>query len=319
MAEEPASRSRWSTALVSFFGGPFGGFLWIGSGKLAVASLIVLGLAGLLACYIGFPVFGDLGSGGLAPANFAGLAVAVLSVALVVPFAGRFRPVKWYAHGLSVLVLVFLTGYMAAFVIRSFLFQPFSISSTSMLPTLERGDYLLVSKFAYGYSRYSVPFSLLPVTGRVLAAEPQRGDVVVFRFPSDPHIDFIQRIVGMPGDTIQMINGILHINGTAVELQDVGPFASDEFSEKTARLQRETLPNGVSHFVVDLMDGSTGDNTRAWLVPEGHYFVLGDNRDNSSDSRFKVGFVPSENLVGRAERLYWNSRGLDYGRRQIVR
>ncbi len=188
-----------------------------------------------------------------------------------------------------------------------------------MLPTLERGDYLFVSKFAYGYSRYSVPFSLLPITGRVLAAQPQRGDVVVFRFPPDPDIDYIQRIVGMPGDTIQMVNGILHINGAAVGLQDVGPFASDAFSEKTARLQRETLPNGVSHFVVDLMDGSTGDNTPALVVPEGCYFMLGDNRDNSADSRFDVGFVPFENLVGKAERLFWNSRGIDYTYRQIVR
>lgn len=319
MVEEPASRSRWSTALVSFFGGPFGGFLWIGSGKLAVASLIAIVLVGLLACYIGFPAFGALGSSGLGPANLTSLAVSVLSVAIVVPFTGRFRPVKWYARGLSVLGLVFLASYLVAFVIRSFLFQPFSIPSTSMLPTLERGDYLFVSKFAYGYSRYSVPFSLLPITGRVLAVQPQRGDVVVFRFPPHPDIDYIQRIVGMPGDTIQMVNGILHINGAAVGLQDVGPFASDAFSEKTARLQRETLPNGVSHFVVDLMDGSTGDNTPALVVPEGHYFMLGDNRDNSADSRFDVGFVPFENLVGKAERLFWNSRGMDYSRRQIVR
>nr|WP_149791924.1 signal peptidase I [Mesorhizobium sp. NFR06] len=239
----------------------------------------------------------------------------ILWVALVVPFAPRFQPDKWYAHGVGVLVLVFLSSPVAALVVRSFLFQPFSISSSSMTPTLQEGDYLFVSKTAYGYSRYSVPFKLLPIEGRMFGAEPKRGDVAVFKFPPNPSADYIQRIVGLSGEKIQMVDGVLLINGVAVGLEDAGTFA---YEGKPARLQRETLPGGVSHLVLDLTDNSTGDNTRVFEVPEGHYFVLGDNRDNASDSRFTVGFVPYENLVGKAVRLFWNSNGVDYVARQIV-
>ncbi|WP_245475887.1 signal peptidase I [Mesorhizobium sp. M7A.F.Ca.US.006.01.1.1] len=211
-------------------------------------------------------------------------------------------------------MLVFLT-YPAVFAVRSFLFQPFSISSGSMVPTLQEGDYTFVSKFAYGYSRYSVPFNLLPIEGRTYGAEPKRGDVVAFKFPPDPSVDYIQRIVGLPGDRIQMVDGVLHINDVAVGLEEAGTFS---YEERPAKLQRETLPGGVSHFVLDLSDNSIGDNTRVFDVPEGHYFVLGDNRDNASDSRFKVGFVPYENLVGKTVRLFWNSQGTDYSSRQTL-
>nr|WP_246680148.1 signal peptidase I [Mesorhizobium sp. B2-8-9] len=241
----------------------------------------------------------------------------VLSAALVAPFANRFTPNRWYAHGGVVLALAILTSLIAALVIRTLLFQPFTIPSSSMNPTLQNGDYLFVSKFAYGYSRYSIPFELLPIEGRVFGAEPKRGDVVVFKFPPDPSIDYIQRIVGLPGEKIQMIDGVLHIDNVAVGLEDAGTFAYEE-SSRPAKLRRETLPGGVVHFVLDLTDNSVGDNTRAWIVPPGHYFVLGDNRDNASDSRFRVGFVPYENLVGKAARLFWNSRGLDYASRQVV-
>ncbi|WP_246671591.1 signal peptidase I [Mesorhizobium sp. B2-4-12] len=246
----------------------------------------------------------------------SGIGAMVLWVALVVPFAHRFKPTKWYSHGLSVLLLVCLTSFAAAMVIRSFLFQPFSIPSGSMTPTLQGGDYLFVSKFAYGYSRYSVPFGLLPIEGRMFGAEPKRGDVVVFKFPPDPEVDYIQRIVGLPGEKIQMVNGVLHINDVTVGLEDAGTFPYEDAAQPV-KLQRETLPGGVSHLVLDL-GNSIGDDTRPFTVPEGHYFVLGDNRDNASDSRFSVGFVPYENLVGRAVRLYWNSKGADYSSRQIV-
>jgi signal peptidase I len=309
---ETAPRSLWSTALVSAFGGPFGGFLWIGSGRLAVASLVAISAVVFVFAYIGFPVLAGVDLAWLA--NFSGIVSMILGVALVVPFGRRFKPDKWYAHGFWVLVLVFLTTYPAAFAVRAFLFQSFSIPSGSMVPTLQGGDYLFVSKFAYGYSRYSVPFNLLPIEGRLFGAEPKRGDVVVFRYPRDPEIDYVQRIVGLPGETIQMIDGVLHINDVAVGLEDAGTFS---YEEKPVKLQRETLPGGVSHFVLDLAD-SIGDNTRVFDVPEGHYFVLGDNRDNASDSRFLVGFVPYENLVGRAARLFWNSQGVDYSSRQTL-
>lgn len=310
---ETASRSRWSTALVSAFGGPFGGFLWIGAGRLALASLVAVSVLSLAIIYIGFPVLPGVDLTWLA--NLSSIGLMILWVALVVPFASRFKPDKWYAHGFWVLVLVFLSSPVPAMVIRSFLFQPFSIPSGSMVPTLQEGDHLFVSKLAYGYSRYSVPFNLLPIEGRILGAEPKRGDVVVFKFPPDPSVDYIQRIVGLPGDRIQIVDGVLHINDVAVGLEDAGTFS---YEERPAELQRETLPGGVSHFVLNLTDNSIGDNTRVFEVPEGHYFVLGDNRDNASDSRFTVGFVPYENLVGKAVRLFWNSQGTDYASRQTL-
>lgn len=312
---ETTARSGWSTALVAAFGGPFGGFLWIGAGKLAMASLLLTIAIPVVFAFVGFPVLPGVDLSKLA--NIAGIAGMVLSVILVLPFAHRFRPAPWYAHGAIVLLLVLLASYGAAFAIRAFLFQPFSIPSGSMVPTLLKGDYLFVSKFAYGYSRYSVPLDLLPIEGRLFGAEPKRGDVVVFRFPPDPSVDYIQRIVGLPGEKIQMIDGVLHINDVAVGLEDAGTFSYQEMS-KPAELQRETLPGGVVHSVLDLSDNSIGDNTHAWLVPPGHYFVLGDNRDNSSDSRFAVGFVPYENLVGKAVRLFWNSMGTDYSSRQAL-
>ncbi|MER9892036.1 signal peptidase I [Mesorhizobium sp. M0119] len=249
-------------------------------------------------------------------ADLSSIGLMILWAALVVPFARRFKPDRWYAHGLWVLALVFLTSPLAAFAIRSFLFQPFSIPSGSMVPTLQEGDHLFVSKSAYGYGRYSVPFNVLSVEGRIFGAEPKRGDVVVFKFPPDPKVDYIQRVVGLPGEKIQMVDGVLHINDVAVGLDDIGTFSSEEFSK--AKLQRETLPGGVTHSVLDLNDNSIGDNTRVFEVPAGHYFVLGDNRDNASDSRFTVGFVPYENLVGKAVRLFWNSKGTDYSSRQTL-
>lgn len=310
---EAASRSRWTTALIAAFGGPFGGFLWIGAGRPAVASLVVISAISIALTYVGFPVLPGVDLAWLV--DLSSLGLMVLWVALVVPFASRYRPNRWYSHGLSVLLLAVLTSYGAALAIRTFLFQPFSTPAGSMTPTLELGDYFFVSKFAYGYSRYSVPLGLLPFEGRIFAAEPKRGDIVVFKFPADPSIDYVKRVVGLPGDKIQMVDGILRINGVAVKLEDVGPYSSED-SPQSARLQRETLPNGVSYSVISLTDNSITDNTRVFDVPEGHYFVLGDNRDNSSDSRLSVGFVPAENLVGKAVRLFWNSQGTEYSSRQ---
>lgn len=203
-------------------------------------------------------------------------------------------------------VKTILYALALAMVLRFTIAQPFRIPSGSMQPTLEVGDYIVVTKWSYGYGRYSfAPLEGLLPRGRLFGSQPQRGDVVVFRPPPEPSRDFIKRLIGLPGDRIQMINGVLHINGVAVEREAVGTTMDcpDSVNNPTeATLYRETLPNGVSYVTCD--KGMTElDNTREVTVPEGHYFMMGDDRDNSADSRVAsvVGFVPYDNIVGPAQ------------------
>jgi len=197
-----------------------------------------------------------------------------------------------------------------AIVFRSFLFEPFSIPSGSMVPTLKVGDYLFVSKYSYGYSRYSLPFGIIPFSGRVMESTPERGDVVVFRKPGAEHIDYIKRLVGLPGDEIAVTGGILHINGEPVKRVQVTQGLVDiGLVIQQAKIYEETLPEGRTHLIQELSDQNSMDNTVPVTVPEGHYFFMGDNRDNSRDSRAEVGFVPAENLIGRAEFLFFSHNG----------
>jgi signal peptidase I len=174
-----------------------------------------------------------------------------------------------------------------------------------MKPTLEIGDYLFVNKPAYGYSRYSFPFGIVPISGRVWAAEPERGDVIVFKLPSNTHVDYIKRVIGLPGDKIQVRSGRLYINNELVPREPVGMVKDEEFpgGPTVAMVEYlETLPGGVIHRIYEESDDEILDDTEAYEVPEGHYFMMGDNRDNSQDSRVTglVGFVPLENVVGEA-------------------
>jgi signal peptidase I len=223
---------------------------------------------------------------------------------------------------------VFWAGAIAI-TFRTLLFQPFWIPSGSMKDTLLIGDFLFVNKMAYGYSRYSCPFSLCPISGRIFASEPERGDVVVFRHPVN-NTDFIKRLIGLPGDTVQITEGIVSINGTIVPQEPDGTFSeliepqgpignlprceTSQGDTCTWPRSRETLPNGVSHNVINITDRAPGDNTDVFTVPEGQYFFMGDNRDDSQDSRFPqsrggVGFVPAEYLIGRADRIIFSSAG----------
>lgn len=220
---------------------------------------------------------------------------------------------------------------LIALVFRTFVFQPFWIPSGSMKSTLLVGDYLFISKYSYGYSRFSLPYgNLVPedlFPGRIFASDPERGDVIVFKYPHDDETDYIKRLIGLPGDRVRVSNGVLEINGTPVGLRRIEDFVEirrprgadrqlackrDVSTGQNCVKERfvETLPNGVEHIILNA-DGNRGrmDNTREFLVPAGHFFFMGDNRDNSQDSRASLGFVPVENVLGRAELIFLSSEG----------
>jgi len=220
------------------------------------------------------------------------------------------KPVLLEKGELSEFFKTALIAVFIALVIRSVFFEPFNIPSSSMKPTLLVGDYLFVNKPAYGYSKYSFPFGIAPIEGRVWSEQPERGDIIVFALPSNTSIDYIKRVVGLPGDTVQVRRGRLFINGQIVHRELVG---TTEIKEDGGNIQVvneyiETLPDGAVHRIYEESDLEHLDNTEEFIVADDHYFMMGDNRDNSADSRV-IGAVPFENIIGRADFLFFSTNG----------
>lgn len=209
-----------------------------------------------------------------------------------------------------------IIAIILAMIIRTFLYEPFNIPSGSMKPTLDVGDYLFVAKPAYGFSRHSFPFGMAPIEEgrRIWTGErmPERGDIVVFKLPANPRIDYIKRIIGMPGDTVEVREGRLYLNREAVPRNPLGLKRVEEGGGTVTVMEYvETLPNGVEHLIYEESDNMPLDNTDEFVVPEGHYFVMGDNRDSSQDSRVQdhVGFVPLDHIVGKADFIFFSTNG----------
>jgi signal peptidase I len=309
---------------------------WIGAllgGRASMATIRAALAWGGAPFAIGVPicfvVFIALALSGLAKGPFAVIALngillvlGLWALVLALWMYGRVQGFGFWRTIVSFAVASFIVMPIIPLLIRAFLFQPFNMPSSSMMPTLLEGDYIFVSKYAYGYTHYSLPFSPRLFSGRLLASEPQRGDVVVFRLPKDVSIDYVKRIVGLPGDRIQMIDGVLQINGQPIKHERIDDFVTEENGAvKHIKRYREALPNGVSYTVLALTDKGFLDNTPVYTVPPDRYFVLGDNLDNSTDSRVMsmVGYVPFENLIGRVAIIFYSIDRSSNGAEQTVR
>ncbi len=219
---------------------------------------------------------------------------------------------KFYSNLKSIIFAIFI-----ALLIRSFIFEPFNIPSGSMKPNLLVGDFIFVSKWSYGFSKHSLPFSMPLIPKKIFSKIPSRGDVVVFKTPQDNRTDYIKRIIGLPGDTIELKDGILFINNVEINRKKTNDFIDNDKNVQQKRVRKyiEYIFNKEIE-VLDLIDNGVADNTQLYKVPDNYFFVMGDNRDNSQDSRFinSVGFIPFENLVGKAQLIFFsleNSRFIE--------
>ena len=207
-------------------------------------------------------------------------------------------------------IKTFSIAILIALTLRTFAFEPFSIPSGSMKPTLLEGDYLFVSKYSYGYSRHSFPMSFPNFKGRIFGKYPERGDVAVFKFTKNTKIDYIKRIVGLPGDKIQIKNDLLFINEKELERESLGLWSAKNVNNimYTYDKYSEKISETVNYEILDASPNGMLDNTDVYTVPEGHFFALGDNRDQSSDSRIlsQLGFIPFKNLVGKAQIIFYS-------------
>jgi signal peptidase I len=218
---------------------------------------------------------------------------------------------NFFSNVKSVSLAVFI-----ALLIRSFIAEPFNIPSGSMKPNLLVGDFIFVSKWSYGYSKHSLPFSLPLIPKKIFSKFPNRGDIVVFKTPEDNRTDYIKRVIGIPGDKIRIVNGEIKLNDSFIVRKKMNDFVDNDKKASMKRVRKyKEFHNQLTYEVLDIMDNGIADNTELFEVPEEYFFVMGDNRDNSQDSRFKtVGFIPVDNLVGKARFIFFsleNSRFLE--------
>lgn len=305
-------RRRWATVLIFLIGGPVIGMLYLGKGRIALAYFAGTTLAYLLPFAINY--FGLLDADLELTRGLMFWFIPLVGLAhgfvAVKPIIGK-KPRVWFARWYAIAGLVLLLPVNLALIVRMFVGEPFSMAAASMEPTLAVGDHIWTSKYAYGYSRFSLPFAPRLFSGRIFGREPKRGDIAVFRLPTNDKIDYVKRIIGLPGDRIQIRHGRLFINGAQVARQRFGSKNETTRDGSIRQIPRfvETLPSGRHYFILEETDNGAADNTHLYTVPDGHYFTLGDNRDASLDSRFsRVGFIPYENLVSRFVAVYWNSK-----------
>ncbi len=307
-------RSVLSILFIAIALGPLFAMLWIGRWTWA---LVYLAVAVAAAFGIGFleeagtfsstPVFAIFTRADAV--SLIGQALIGSIHALALRRASLGRP--WYRWIAAVPALLYIVAVVLIIPARALLLQPFSIPSSSLFPTLVPGDYVLVSKTAYGYSRFSFPFNIASFDGRIWGGAPERGDLAVFKLPSDGRTDYVKRVIGLPGDHVQMVGGTLVINGAPVPRVQVEVPEAYRSNDNTT-FWREMLPNGRSYVVANSEDDGPADNTDEFIVPEGQYFVMGDNRDNSVDSRFpdQLGTVPLDNFIGPVSLLLFNTEGM---------
>ncbi|WP_172180414.1 signal peptidase I [Bradyrhizobium aeschynomenes] len=272
---------------------------------------VVLGGVVILTIATVAPASGD--SAVLVPLQILGGICGIWAVGLTAAMMAEAAGLSLWRGVLTYAIAALLMPALGALAIRTFAFQPFSVPAASMMPTLLVGDNVFATKYAYGYSRYSLPFAPPLFAGRIFGAMPARGDVVVFRLPrGEGGVDYVKRVVGLPGDRVQMRGGVLHLNGQPVARERLADVAGEEAcggAGAAVKRWRETLPNGVSFETIDCLDHGFFDETIETTVPAGHLFMLGDNRDNSSDSRVsQVGTIPVDHVIGRFGMIFF-SRG----------